>query len=372
MRDLLIRLVLALIVLPATSLVSVTRDPAATVIRYVDADASGGDGTTWDDAYRYLQDALDAANADGATDYEIWVAAGVYYPDEDSDGGHVSDAVTETFTLRYDNVQLYGGFDPQSGADEWSERDWESHVTVLSGDIAQDDITDANGVITTTAHISGTNAYHVLWLDGVTNEPISTTTCIDGFTITAGQANGSYPHDRSGGLYCAGSGSGHGCSPTLTNVTFSGNQAGYGGGMFNDGYSGTSSPVLTNVILWGNSGAQIQNYYATPVVNYSLVQGGHAGTGNIDAAPQFVTPITATAAPTTTGNYRLLGNSPAIDAGDNGAVPAGVTTDLAGDPRFIDHFRPDSGSGSPPIVDMGAYETPNTIYLPLVLRNSDS
>jgi hypothetical protein len=42
---------------------------------------------------------------------------------------------------------------------------------------------------------------------------------LDGFIITAGQANGSYPHNYGGGMY---NNSG---SPTLTNVTFSGNTA---------------------------------------------------------------------------------------------------------------------------------------------------
>ncbi len=36
-------------------------------------------------------------------------------------------------------------------------------------------------------------------------------------------------------------GGGGECSPTLTNP-FSGNQAGYGGGMYNDGDGGVSSP----------------------------------------------------------------------------------------------------------------------------------
>jgi hypothetical protein len=42
-------------------------------------------------------------------------------------------------------------------------------------------------------------------------------------------------------------------SPTLTDVTFSGNAAGYGGGMANDGDRGKSSPRLSNVTFTGNS-----------------------------------------------------------------------------------------------------------------------
>jgi predicted outer membrane repeat protein len=173
-------------------------------------------------------------------------------------------------------------------------------------------------------------------------------------------------------------------SPTLTNVTFSDNSAGEAGGaMYNDGiYDGASSPTLTNVILWGNSadrgGDQMYNDEAAPAIGYSLVEGGWDGSGitnwgstvtdnggNIDADPQLVD--------AEAGNLRLRRNSPAIDAGDNSGIPAGVTTDLDGKPRFVDiPTVADTGSGAPPIVDMGAYEVqslPKRIYLPLVLRN---
>jgi len=53
------------------------------------------------------------------------------------------------------------------------------------------------------------------------------------------------------------------------------------------------------------------------------------------------------------GDLRLQLTSPAIDAGNNAAVPPGVTTDLDGNPRFVDF----TGRGNA-IVDMGAYESP--------------
>ncbi len=38
-------------------------------------------------------------------------------------------------------------------------------------------------------------------------------------------------------------------------------------------------------------------------------------------------------------------------------MPAGITTDLDGKPRFVDDLdTPDTGDGAAPIVDMGAYE----------------
>lgn len=56
-------------------------------------------------------------------------------------------------------------------------------------------------------------------------------------------------------------------------------------------------------------------------------------------------------------NLELAHESPCIDAGDSNSVPADVTTDLAGRERFTDDpVIADTGSGTPPIVDMGAYE----------------
>ena len=81
------------------------------------------------------------------------------------------------------------------------------------------------------------------------------------------------------------------------------------------------------------------------------MQGGWDGAGanNIDADPLFVDPDN--------GDYRLQAGSPCIDAANNLFVPLGITTDLDGNPRFVDDpDTPDTGNGDPPIVDMGAYE----------------
>jgi parallel beta-helix repeat protein/predicted outer membrane repeat protein len=137
-------------------------------------------------------------------------------------------------------------------------------------------------------------------------------------------------------------------SPTVINCTFSENSAtGEGGGL----YSSSSSPALTNCILWDNSPDQVVDVGAsTTTISYSDVQGGFTGTGNIDADPLFVNP--------TNGDYHLSAGSPCIDAGDNTAVPEDITTDLDGNPRFLEvPETPDTGNGTLPIVDMGAYES---------------
>jgi parallel beta-helix repeat protein len=243
---------------------------AATVI-YVDAEAIGlGNGSSWEDAYTDLQTALSVATSGD----EIWVAEGVYYPDEGVGG--IDDALISTFVL-IDDVPIYGGFDPGSDVDEMAERDWETYVTVLSGDIDHEtnpDVTDPHGVVTDTANIAGNNAYHVVSSDNVTG-----TAYVDGFFITAGQANGSSPDDQGGGMYNVASG-----SPTLANVTFSGNMAGYGGGMYNI----QNAPTLTNVTFSGNAafhdGGGMYNDQSDPVLtgvtfsgNLANKMGGEGG-----------------------------------------------------------------------------------------------
>jgi hypothetical protein len=151
----------------------------------------------------------------------------------------------------------------------------------------------------------------------------------------------------------------HYASPTVTNCTFIGNGSGFGGGMFNGDHSsptvvnctftdnsspngggmfskGNSSPTVTNCIFWGDTVNEIVNESSITTVTYSDVEGGWAGTGNIDADPLFAD-----------ADGQLLAGSPCIDAGNDAAVPSGVTTDLDGNPRI---------QGA--CVDMGAFEAP--------------
>lgn len=162
-----------------------------------------------------------------------------------------------------------------------------------------------------------------------------------------------------GGLYVYNS-----SEPKLVNVTFSGNTATEQGGGICD-YGG--NPTLTNTILWGNSAptnpefADLNSSGST--IRYSIVKGGCPNVATcsnvLNADPHFVNPAA--------GDLHLGPGSAAIDAGDNTAFPVGVTTDLGGDARFVDTVTiPDSGNGTAPIVDMGAYEaqpdsTPPTV-----------
>jgi len=144
-------------------------------------------------------------------------------------------------------------------------------------------------------------------------------------------------------------------APPIINCTFTGNKTWAIANI--DG----SSPIVTNCILWSDGSGEILNDPGNPIVTYCDVQGGYAGEGNIDADPLFVDPDNH--------NFRIGPGSPCIDAGDNTAVPPDtfdldedgdieepIPFDFDGNPRFVDDpYTQDTGVGYP-CVDMGAYE----------------
>ena len=149
---------------------------------YVDESALGlSSGDSWDEAYRSLQDALDRI---GRTDapvegMEIWVAEGVYYPDEGN--GRDNDDREATFRL-YNGTTIYGGFGGEETTIE--ARDPSKYVTVLSGDITQSNW-EENGNVVGEDPEEGLNSYHV-----VTAQNIDESAVLDGVTITGGVADG--------------------------------------------------------------------------------------------------------------------------------------------------------------------------------------
>jgi len=101
-------------------------------------------------------------------------------------------------------------------------------------------------------------------------------------------------------------------------------------------------------------------FISCTVEGLSVPSAEHPGT--ISANPKLLAlPILANPTafyPTyTPGDLHLQDNSPCTDAGDNSVVPVGVTVDLDGVARFVDDpAAPNVGVGTPPYVDMGAYE----------------
>ena len=172
-------------------------------------------------------------------------------------------------------------------------------------------------------------------------------------TLTNVLISGNATGQRGGGMYNSSS------SPEMINVTFSKNYSGvFGGALFN---RNNSNPTLTNSIIW-NHMASMQPAYnimwndnATPVFSHSIIKDsggstnwnsyfGTDGGNNWEIDPGFVhETVGYSNTGSTTGDYRLKPDSPAINAGDNNVVTS--TTDLDGNPRIDDG-----------IVDLGPYE----------------
>jgi len=225
--------------------------PAMGKIIFVDADATGAnDGSSWADAFNDLLDALAVAQYGD----EIRVAQGVYkstrygFP---TPGGPCPVDRTSTFQL-INGVTLKGGY-AGFGEAEPNARDIEENETVLSGDHNGDDgdINDPADLLDEPTR--GENSYHVVTASGTDG-----TAVLDGFTITAGNANESvYPsnHRKGGGMFNDGG------SPKVTNCTFRDNSAMYyGGGMYNG--EDNSNPMVTNctfVSNWASSGGAVYN-----------------------------------------------------------------------------------------------------------------
>jgi hypothetical protein len=176
--------------------------------------------------------------------------------------------------------------------------------------------------------------------------------------------SGNYASNNGGGLYNEES------DPTMVNTVIAGNQAGASGGGVNN-YE--ANLYLYNSILWGNSAPSyphIRNDSSSSIVAYSLVQGGcpvsGACSGNLftndpdfGRDPDPGEDDTWGTEDDDYGELKLEYSSEAIDAGNNDLVVFGVTGDLAYNPRFANVPSViDTGNGSPPIVDMGAYEAP--------------
>ncbi|NIP23087.1 MAG: hypothetical protein GWN67_05480 [Phycisphaerae bacterium] len=179
-------------------------------IIYVDDDAPGvNDGSSWEDAYNYLQDALAAAQSGDM----ICVAEGIYNPDQCA--GITPGDKTATFQLKND-VAIKGGY---AGFREVNPnvRDIEENITILSGDLAGDDIKLTNPADMWREQSRYDNSIHV-----VTGSYVDANAILDGFTITAGynSALGAGMYNKDG-------------NPTVTNCTFTWNCAEWGGGMGN-------------------------------------------------------------------------------------------------------------------------------------------
>jgi hypothetical protein len=160
-----------------------------------------------------------------------------------------------------------------------------------------------------------------------------------------------------------------GSSHTIANTSFAGNNSNATGGAV---YAWQAPFTMSNSLGWFDSPGEIGLFSgATATVTYSNLQGGFAGSGNLNVNPSFVNRLGADGlVGTLDDNLQVQASSPCIDAGNSNLVPADALDldgdsnliertpfDLAGATRtFDDPARPNTGVGTPP-VDMGAYES---------------
>ena len=348
---------------------------------FVDQHVQGGreDGSSWANAYRRIEQALDKARAGDC----VWVARGVYTP-----------PTGKSYEMKYDSVEVYGGF----GA-------WESYL--------HERVFASNQTIVRRSD----NGSSVIVIEG------SKGMRWDGFTIEQGQAtqgggilnkNGQVTianciirnnrADQGGGIYngnggdavifnteisgnTATDGAGmynHSAHPRLTNVTISGNLASnQGGGLYNDG----SNPDVRNTILWGNRAAKfpnVSNTGSTPMFSFSLIEKDRAGWdvalgsdqgGNIDGSPVFRKRGFDESGAMREGDYRLGANSAAENQGLNRYVYVEKTRDAhlptLNESEYHSGFPYDLSGMNRIIedrVDIGAYEYAPDITFPKVSR----
>ncbi len=327
-------------------------------IIYVDSSAVlGGTGTSWADAYRYLQDAI--AEADGKFGpVQIWVARGTYYPDEDEGGNVIADDRSAAFKLK-NNVSILGGF--RNNAVNLNGRNWFTYPSILSGEITADE-----------------SSYHVIENDYLPSTPLNQTAVLDGFVITRGLDIG--VAENGGGMLNINS------SPTIRNCHFIKNTGTRGGAIYNSNseprfencifsenfcnvsqqgnsiynvnspieivnctftqnnssttirsniYNDQSNIQIINTILWNNDIEILDTLGSATNISHSIVQGGFVGGVNvIEQDPMFFD---------FENDFRLKLCSPAINNGLNSASM--IDRDYANGPRI----RYED-------VDIGAYE----------------
>ncbi|MHC4477244.1 MAG: choice-of-anchor Q domain-containing protein [Planctomycetota bacterium] len=318
---------------------------------YVDDDANGAnDGTSWEDAFNYLQDGLDAAVMIGD---QIWVAEGLYTPDCNSGDPGGTGERTASFELKK-GVAVKGGF-AGAGAPDPNARDFSTYETVLSGDLNGD---DGPGFAN-----NGENCYSVvsanIWVENgaltVRNCKLRSNYGMMGGAVASFLSSPNFVSC----LFCGNKGVGGAAmhsesgSPSLMNCTVTGNLANTTGGILS---RDTGRPTLANCILWqnqdlGGSTEASQIDGRPPVVDYSCIQGwtgSLGGVGNMGEDPCF-----AAAGSWDSngvwheGDYHLPPESPCIDGGDPCYASGADETDLDGKLRVVGGC-----------VDMGAYELP--------------
>ncbi|NIW00179.1 M6 family metalloprotease domain-containing protein, partial [Candidatus Saccharibacteria bacterium] len=269
---------------------------------YVDANATEGEknGASWKDAFLYLQDALEFASALNDDICEIRVAGGIYTPDKNSAQHYGSSDRQATFRL-INAIVIKGGY-AGLAAPNPAERDPNKYQTILSGDLAGNDIAVSDVTELLDEPTRAENSIHV-----ITGSNTNETAVLEGLTITGGRADDSYPHNSGSAMY---NNSG---SPKLINCTFIHNSAPQGNCMFN---LSDSNPTLINCTFTRNYGGGICNSdrSSPTLANCRFIEEYNGGLRNYDNSNPTLTDckLTDNSADTFGGGMYNLDSNPKL------------------------------------------------------------
>jgi hypothetical protein len=332
--------------------------------------SSSGNGFTWATAKKTLQEALQLIYAD-----TIWIAAGSYTP-------------TSTLSMR-NGLAIIGGF---TGTETLlSQRNFAANPTIISGgDVRQvfnntnlDNTAVLDGCIISNGYIQNNSGAgmqnsssspiirNCIFKDnkadysggGMLNSyssPIISNCVFTNNTATSASGGGIFnDHSSISLLNCVFNGNktidaftaGGGIYNTysigivINNCVFTKNNSLYGGGIYNT----ASNLTIANTIIYDNMAANGPNFFneasATIAISNSDIEGGFAGTGNINTDPLFVNASSPVGPDgkwmTADDGLALQPCSPVINAGIT-TSPA-LSTDILGNNRIGTY-------------DMGAYE----------------
>ncbi|MBV6643195.1 MAG: T9SS type A sorting domain-containing protein [Cyclobacteriaceae bacterium] len=230
---------------------------------YVNKEASlGGNGESWETAYKYLIDGLkESGNFD-----TIWVAKGIYYPDESELNYATDNDPTSYFSFFSKQLKIFGGF--SGNETQLNQRNETENLTILSGDIEQNDVTDSNGITPDTSSVVGRNSYNIFyWYGGSTPQMT-----IDGFVFTGGFADGDFSEESiegtetGGGLSNSWRANGGKTEVILKNLNFIGNYGNYGASMYIYNGEGEASFVIDSCNFQSNASShsivRLTGYYS--------------------------------------------------------------------------------------------------------------
>lgn len=241
---------------------------AFATIRYVKTGGAGTQtGLSWANASGDLQLMINESSA-AAVD-SIWVAAGTYLPNRPANNLNTIAATNRGNAFTFvKNVRVFGGF-PATGSPAWTERNWTTNVTRLSGNIGAADSSD--------------NCYHVVVTAGAA---VTADFIMDGFTISDGNAAVGSSMVINAVTIQGSFGAGwnnSGGSPVLRNLTFENNAisvgTGFGISVYNEG-----SPTVINTVFRNNKGNSSRggawyNQSGNPVLNNVIMQGNSSNVG---------------------------------------------------------------------------------------------